>query len=143
MPRYKEVNPGLFTIITFPFLFGVMFGDIGHGFILFCFGLYLVLADERNKREKSALAVLAPARYLIILMGFFATFSGFIYNECFSFSMNIFTSCYQIQEGKNNHDMRHIDECTYYFGKTLKFCNFIFLFLKKVLILHGHVHPRK
>jgi V-type H+-transporting ATPase subunit a len=31
VPRYKEVNPGLFTLISFPFLFGVMYGDIGHG----------------------------------------------------------------------------------------------------------------
>lgn len=29
VPRYKEVNPGLFTLISFPFLFGVMYGDIG------------------------------------------------------------------------------------------------------------------
>ena len=36
IPRYKEVNPGYFTIITFPFLFGVMFGDIGHSLFLFC-----------------------------------------------------------------------------------------------------------
>jgi V-type H+-transporting ATPase subunit a len=28
-PRYKEANPGLFTIFTFPFLFGIMYGDIG------------------------------------------------------------------------------------------------------------------
>ena len=34
VPDYKEVNPSLFSIITFPFLFGVMFGDIGHGFLL-------------------------------------------------------------------------------------------------------------
>lgn len=40
-PRYKEANPSLFTTVTFPFLFGVMFGDIAHGTLLFLFGLYL------------------------------------------------------------------------------------------------------
>lgn len=29
MPRYREANPALFSAITFPFLFGVMYGDIG------------------------------------------------------------------------------------------------------------------
>jgi V-type H+-transporting ATPase subunit a len=31
MARYKEFNPAVFSVTTFPFLFGVMFGDIGHG----------------------------------------------------------------------------------------------------------------
>ncbi|KAL7469631.1 hypothetical protein ACHAXS_009897 [Conticribra weissflogii] len=36
IPRYREANPALFTAATFPFLFGVMYGDIGHGLFLFC-----------------------------------------------------------------------------------------------------------
>jgi V-type H+-transporting ATPase subunit a len=41
IPSYKEANPAVFTIVTFPFLYGVMFGDIGHGFILFMCGFLL------------------------------------------------------------------------------------------------------
>jgi V-type H+-transporting ATPase subunit a len=41
MPRYGEVNPGLFALYVFPFVFGVMFGDIGHGGILL--GLAIIL----------------------------------------------------------------------------------------------------
>ncbi len=40
IPRYKEINPGIFTIVTFPFLFGVMFGDFAHGLVVFIFGSY-------------------------------------------------------------------------------------------------------
>ncbi len=43
VPRYQEANPALFTIVTFPFLFGVMFGDIGHGGVLFIFASILCL----------------------------------------------------------------------------------------------------
>ncbi|KAG6853640.1 hypothetical protein C0991_002608, partial [Blastosporella zonata] len=48
--KYQETNPGLFAIVTFPFLFAVMFGDIGHGFIIFCAALYMILSERKLGR---------------------------------------------------------------------------------------------
>ena len=45
--KYQEVNPGLFAVITFPFLFAVMFGDIGHGTIITVFAIYMILAERK------------------------------------------------------------------------------------------------
>ena len=46
IPRYQEVNPAYFAIISFPFLFGVMYGDIGHASLLFLFSIW-VLCNEK------------------------------------------------------------------------------------------------
>lgn len=36
--RYQEINPAAFYVATFPFLFGVMFGDLAHGSIILYLG---------------------------------------------------------------------------------------------------------
>ena len=87
---YKEVNPSVFSIATFPFLFGVMFGDIGHGTLMALFGIILIWTNDDLVRNKSALAPLAKARYIIFLMGFFATFCGMCYNDLMSVPVQSF-----------------------------------------------------
>ena len=94
IPRYKEVNPGLFSIISFPFLFGIMFGDIGHGFLLLLFSFYLELNNKKIQNSDSFLKSLIKYRYILILMGFFSFFCGIIYNDFMSIPLSFFSSCY-------------------------------------------------
>lgn len=61
IPRYQELNPAVLTTITFPFLFGIMYGDIGHGACLFALSLYLVLAY--NKVTDSHALTEGPTRF--------------------------------------------------------------------------------
>ncbi|XP_075949292.1 V-type proton ATPase 116 kDa subunit a isoform X13 [Anarhichas minor] len=51
--NYREINPAPYTIITFPFLFAVMFGDMGHGALMTCAALYLVIRESRLVAQKS------------------------------------------------------------------------------------------
>jgi len=94
VPAYKEINPGLFTTITFPFLFGVMFGDVFSGSLLLIAGLYANLAA---RTPGSLASQIAPGRYFLLLMGFFSVFCGVIYNDFTSVGMYLFAdSCYEL-----------------------------------------------
>lgn len=96
---YQEVNPGPFTIITFPFLFAVMFGDIGHGFLMFLFAYYLVRKEESLKLVKGGGEIwdtIFGGRYIVLLMGMFSMYTGLIYNDAFSKSMTIIDSGWRL-----------------------------------------------
>lgn len=129
-----------YTIITFPFLFAVMFGDLGHGVLMTCAALYLVLRESRLIAQKNDNEVSAPpcsiihpitfmptrngraagrdhyfylffntlvlcqmfsmvfaGRYIILLMGIFSIYTGIIYNDCFSKSLNVFGSGWSVR----------------------------------------------
>lgn len=93
-PRYREINPSVFTAVTFPFLFGVMYGDIGHGFCVLLFGIYLIMTEKRLERGNMGemLTSIYGGRYMLTMMGAFAIYAGLIYNDFFSLSLNLFGS---------------------------------------------------
>jgi V-type H+-transporting ATPase subunit a len=113
IPRYREANPALFTAATFPFLFGVMYGDIGHGLFLFLAGLYLIYKEKENDNARlgEMAAGLHSGRYMIAMMGFFAVYAGLIYNDMFSLGLNLFGSRWQF-EGQDSGEVEEGAEAT-------------------------------
>jgi len=118
IPRYKEVNPGLFSIITFPFLFGIMFGDIGHGFLIVLFAIYIEINRKQIYESNSILKGVIHYRYIFLLMGFFSFFCGLIYNDFMAIPLSIFQSCYL--NVQNTKIAIKKEKCTYPLGMDPK-----------------------
>ncbi|KAH9661045.1 V-type proton ATPase subunit a1 [Citrus sinensis] len=55
--RYQEANPAVYAVITFPFLFAVMFGDWGHGICLLL-GALVLIARERKLGNQMNLGII-------------------------------------------------------------------------------------
>ncbi|MBQ4362710.1 MAG: ATPase, partial [Oscillospiraceae bacterium] len=41
LPSYKDLNPTSFLAVTYTLLFGIMFGDLGQGFLVLLLGIFL------------------------------------------------------------------------------------------------------
>eukprot|EP01130_Rhizamoeba_saxonica_P015557 TRINITY_DN7019_c0_g1_i1.p1 TRINITY_DN7019_c0_g1~~TRINITY_DN7019_c0_g1_i1.p1 ORF type:complete len:814 (-),score=177.13 TRINITY_DN7019_c0_g1_i1:30-2471(-) len=92
VPRYREINPAVFTCITFPFQFGVMFGDVGHGILMLLIALYMLYKEKEliKKGIPEMFEMVFAGRYIIFLMALFSIYCGAIYNEFFSVPMDLF-----------------------------------------------------
>ena len=76
LPHYDEVDPTPFITFTFPILFGLMFGDVGHGLILLVGGLTLWWLIKKNQAIKNVCWIMA-------MCGVGAIVAGLLYGEYF------------------------------------------------------------
>ncbi|KAK0778467.1 H(+)-transporting V0 sector ATPase subunit a, partial [Friedmanniomyces endolithicus] len=92
--KYTEVNPGLPTIVTFPFLFAVMFGDLGHGAIMAITALAMIYWEKPLQRGKQdeLFGMAFYGRYIMLMMGIFSMYTGTIYCDIFSKELSLFPS---------------------------------------------------
>lgn len=79
-PLYKDIDPTLITAIIFPVLFGLMFPDMGHGFLILLLGLALMFAFKGLGKELRGMGV------IITLCGLCSVVGGALFGEFFGFS---------------------------------------------------------
>ena len=92
VPDYQEANPAIITMITFPFSFAIMFGDVGHGLCWLVASIYMIAAEKSllSMKLNETVQMVVNARYMLFLMSFFAVYNGFIYNDTFALGVTYF-----------------------------------------------------
>ena len=73
LPAHDEMDPTMFVALTYTFIFGAMFGDLGQGFCLFAIGGILYLTKKINLAG------------IISIAGIFSMFFGFMFGSVFGF----------------------------------------------------------
>ena len=73
LPSHNEFDPTVFVGLTYSFIFGVMFGDVGQGLLLLIGGV-LIYHFKR-----------APLAGIIATAGVFSTLFGFLFGSIFGF----------------------------------------------------------
>ncbi|KAG9184927.1 vacuolar ATP synthase-like protein 98 kDa subunit [Alternaria panax] len=116
--KYREVNPALPAIVTFPFMFAVMFGDAGHGVILLLAALAMIHYEKRLERSKldELFSMMFYGRYIVLMMGIFSIYTGLLYCDAFSIGLPWFKSMWVWDNDGKGPTSHRVEGYTYPFG---------------------------
>jgi V/A-type H+-transporting ATPase subunit I len=85
IPSYHETNPLVFMILTFPLIYGLMFGDFGEGPIFLALGLFLLWLKRRKVKIFEIGQLFVNGAELIVMLGIGVTIFGFLFGDFFGF----------------------------------------------------------
>ncbi|MBN2853420.1 MAG: V-type ATP synthase subunit I [Clostridia bacterium] len=71
LPQYNTIDPTSFVAITYTVMFGIMFGDIGQGFLFLLAGIYFKFVKKKS------------FGLIVLNIGIFSMIFGFLYGSFF------------------------------------------------------------
>ena len=96
LPAYNEMDPTMFVAITYAFIFGAMFGDVGQGLVLLLGGFFL--------RPSAAVAIEGIKILLKLLLkststAFVGDFANFFVGCCFALPATVWYHLHKNKTG--------------------------------------------
>ena len=137
-PKYGEIDPTLLITLTFPIFYGMMFGDVGHGLILFLSGLFLLYRKAPFLKKWGQ---------IFTLSGIAAIFFGFLIGEFFGieiYSLTHFFGHAPIHFIHRGHGLSTINVVALkYFLKISILMGIVHLFLGNIITLYNTIKNKE
>jgi len=83
VPSKHDIDPTKLMFISFPLIFGLVFADVGQGFIILLIGLGAWRSTRKGQDWGSTLGYLQTGAQGLMMMGVFAMLGGFLFGSFF------------------------------------------------------------
>ena len=83
IPSRHDLDPTKLMFISFPLIFGLVFADIGQGFLLLLIGLAALRAKKKGEDWGAIMGYIQSGAQGLIMMGIFAMIGGFLFGSFF------------------------------------------------------------
>ena len=83
IPSRHDLDPTKIMFLSFPLIFGLVFADVGQGFLIILIGLAALRAKKKGDDWGAILGYVQNGAYGLIMMGIFSIFGGFLFGSFF------------------------------------------------------------
>ncbi|MFW9963156.1 MAG: V-type ATP synthase subunit I [Candidatus Sifarchaeia archaeon] len=83
IPSRHDLDPTKFMFFSFPLIFGLVFADIGQGFLILLIGLAALRAKRKGQDWGQIMGYIQSGAQGLIMMGIFAMLGGFLFGSFF------------------------------------------------------------